>query len=231
MTIGPAEEKDLEECAELGRIPEFELPSGGFLEAEYLKIYLDPDFFIVAEEGNKIIGYALGEKLKGPLGLLSFLMVSKKQRGKGVGTKLLKDFEKRVKKRGVKWILLYGPYFNKKTLAQSSIEAGQLIALLHLLEQKKITERVAQKLMEELAVEHFDVNTRVEEKGLGSVSDEGLIAKCCEEAIKENERAATEFKAGSEKSLNFLVGQVMRKTKGKASPDLIKKLLLEKLKN
>ena len=120
-------------------------------------------------------------------------------------------------------------HFAKKSLAESSISPSQLIELLHLVEQKRITEKVAQKLMEELVVEHFEVKTRVEERGLSAVSDENAIGKSCDEAIKENKKAVDDFKAGNEKSFNFLVGQVMKKTKGKASPDVIKGILVKKL--
>lgn len=116
MNIRSATEKDLEECAELGRIPEFELPSGGHIGSDSLINYLDPDFFLIAKEDNQIIGYALGERMKGKVGMLWFLMIHKDFRNKGFGVLLLQEFEKRAKTRGVEWLVLYGPALNEATL-------------------------------------------------------------------------------------------------------------------
>ncbi|MFQ5621619.1 MAG: Asp-tRNA(Asn)/Glu-tRNA(Gln) amidotransferase GatCAB subunit B, partial [Candidatus Nanoarchaeia archaeon] len=69
----------------------------------------------------------------------------------------------------------------------------------------------------------------VEERGLASISDEGELAKLCEQVIKEQDQAVQDYKSGNEKTFNFLVGQVMRLTKGKAAPDVIKKLMKDKL--
>src|SRR3989338_5856600 len=116
MLIRQATKKDLKQCERLGKIPEFELPSGGYMKAQWLESYLDPDFFMIAEEKDRVIGYFLGEKLIGGVGLLWYIMVHKDFRGKGFGTKLLNEFERRVKKRGIDWIVLYGPALNKKTI-------------------------------------------------------------------------------------------------------------------
>ena len=62
------------------------------------------------------------------------------------------------------------------------------------------------------------------------VADEGTLRKECENAIAQNPKAVEDYKKGEEKSLQFLIGQVMRATKGKASPSLIRELLLNLLK-
>ena len=99
--------------------------------------------------------------------------------------------------------------------------------------QARIDPRVknkAQKILNKLAVESFDPVKYVEKEGLKSVADEGALKKFCQEAIDENPDAIADFKSGNEKSLNFIVGQVMRKTKGTASPGEVNKLLRELLK-
>lgn len=119
--------------------------------------------------------------------------------------------------------------YNKKELHDLIIDERNLIDLLKLIETKKITETVGQKLIEELLVKPFDVKKRVEQEKLGAVSDTATLEKFCKEAIAENPKAVDDFKAGSEKSLNFIVGQVMKKTQGKATPkevnEIIRKLL------
>lgn len=116
MIIRPAEKKDLEACEILGRISEFKLPDGRFMKAQWLEAYLDPDFYLVMEKDDKIIGFIAGDPLKGNGMLLMFLMIDKNMRSKGFGSILLEEFEKKIQKRGVEWILLYGPTQNKQTL-------------------------------------------------------------------------------------------------------------------
>ncbi len=119
--------------------------------------------------------------------------------------------------------------YNKKTLKEVEIDEKHVIDLLSLVESKKITETTAQKLMEQLIEKPFDVNKYVKKKGLTAVSDKNAIEKFCKESVEENKAAIEDYKKGNEKALHFIVGAVMRKSKGKADPkevnEIIKKLL------
>jgi len=119
--------------------------------------------------------------------------------------------------------------YNKKTLKEVKLDEKQLIKLLRLVESKKITDTTAQKLMEMLVEKRFDVEKYVKEEKLLAVSDSSVIEKFCKEAIAENPKAVEDYKSGNEKALNFLAGQVMRKSKGQATPkevnDILKKLI------
>jgi aspartyl-tRNA(Asn)/glutamyl-tRNA(Gln) amidotransferase subunit B len=70
----------------------------------------------------------------------------------------------------------------------------------------------------------------VEKKGLAQVSDAGAIEKFCDEAIAANPGPAADYKAGKLAALNFLKGQVMKLSKGKANPGLVGQILERKLK-
>jgi len=70
----------------------------------------------------------------------------------------------------------------------------------------------------------------VEELGLTQIGDEDQLAAAVDEVIAENAEAAENFRKGKETALKFLVGQVMRKTKGRASPQMASKLLEERLR-
>ena len=70
----------------------------------------------------------------------------------------------------------------------------------------------------------------VQEKGLAQVSDTGAIEKFCDEAIAANPGPANDFKSGKAAALNFLKGQVMKLSKGKANPALVGEILERKLK-
>jgi len=119
--------------------------------------------------------------------------------------------------------------FNKISFDKLKIDASHMIALLKLVDAKKITDKVGQELIEKLVVKPFDVEKYVKDNDLGAVSDTGEIEKFCKEAIKESAQAVEQYKSGEEKALNFIVGKVMRATKGKASPKevnlIIKKLI------
>lgn len=68
----------------------------------------------------------------------------------------------------------------------------------------------------------------VKELGLEQVSDEGAIAAIVDEVLAENPQSIADFKAGKDRAIGFLVGQVMKKSRGKANPGMVNKLLVEK---
>ena len=120
--------------------------------------------------------------------------------------------------------------YNKKSLNDLEIDESHLIGLLRLVENKKITDNVASKILEKLIEKPFDVNAFVKKENLGAVSDVKELKKYCEEAIKENPQAVEDYKNGEKKALHFLVGQVMRVTKGKATPKEVNEIILKLVK-
>lgn len=120
--------------------------------------------------------------------------------------------------------------YNKKELHQLEIDESHLIDLLKLVEERKITDTTGQKIMEKLIEKPFDVNAYVKKEGLIAVSDKGELEKFCMEAIDENPKAVEDYKSGNNKAVQFIIGQVMRKTKGKASPKEVNEILKEMLK-
>jgi len=119
--------------------------------------------------------------------------------------------------------------YNKKELHEIDMDEKHMIQLLKLVESKKITDNVASKILEKLIEKPFDVDEYIKKEGLEAVSDTGELEKYCKEAISENSKAVEDYKNGEEKALNFIVGSVMRKTEGKASPkevnEIIKRLI------
>ncbi len=119
--------------------------------------------------------------------------------------------------------------YNKKKLCETKITDKHIIDLLRLLESKVITDNVAGKILEKLVEEPFDVNEYVRKEGLETVSSITELERLCKEAIKEGAKAVEDYKKGNKKALNFVVGIVMKKTRGKASPkevnEILKKLI------
>ena len=116
--------------------------------------------------------------------------------------------------------------YQKKTLEEVDLDEDQFLVLIGLVGEKKLTENAAKKILNELIVKKFDVLSHVKKEGLEAVTDTGAIETVCKKIIADNKEAVEDYKKGNEKSLNFLVGKVMRETKGAASPDVV----LEKIK-
>jgi aspartyl-tRNA(Asn)/glutamyl-tRNA(Gln) amidotransferase subunit B len=105
---------------------------------------------------------------------------------------------------------------------------GELIALV---EAKTISSSAAQQVFAEMFDTGKPPNTIVQEKGLAQVSDTSAIEKFCDEVIAANPGPVNDFKSGKAAALNFLKGQVMKLSKGKANPALAGEILERKLKS
>lgn len=119
---------------------------------------------------------------------------------------------------------------NKQTLKETQFDAKGLIEVLDLYEKKKITNKIAQNIIRELASKKFSPIAFVKENKLETVSDEGALDALCKKVISEQPKAVEDYKKGEEKSLMFLIGQVMKHTKGTASPQMVRELLITLLK-
>ena len=115
--------------------------------------------------------------------------------------------------------------YNKIEFNESKITSEEFSNILELLILKKITDNIAKRLLEKLVVEQFNVIDYVKKEGLEAVNDTGEIEAIAKKAMSENPKAVEEYKSGKEQALNFLVGQVMRQSKGKASPNDAKEIL------
>ncbi|MBI3848960.1 MAG: Asp-tRNA(Asn)/Glu-tRNA(Gln) amidotransferase subunit GatB [Verrucomicrobia bacterium] len=105
-----------------------------------------------------------------------------------------------------------------------------LLELVGLVENKTISSSAAQQVFAEMFDTGKSPAAIVQEKGLAQVSDTGAIEKFCDEVIAANPGPANDFKSGKAAALNFLKGQVMKLSKGKANPALVGEILERKLK-
>ncbi len=117
------------------------------------------------------------------------------------------------------------------TLTDLKFKPAALLELVSLVENKTISSSAAQQVFAEM----FDTGKSpaliVQEKGLAQVSDTGAIEKFCDEVIAANPGPANDFKSGKAAALNFLKGQVMKLSKGKANPALVGEILERRLRN
>ena len=106
-------------------------------------------------------------------------------------------------------------------------ELGELITLI---DKGTISSAIAKKVLEELFNEVKMPSKIIEEKGWVQISDENAIKEVVEKVLSANPQSISDYKAGKDRALGFLVGQAMKETKGKANPQLLNKLFLEELK-
>ncbi len=118
---------------------------------------------------------------------------------------------------------------NDKTLKDSPISAEQLGGLIALISDETISGKIAKEVFAEMFKSGKDASVIVEEKGLKQVTDTGAIEALIDEVIADNPDNVAAYKGGKEKLFGFFVGQVMKKSKGKANPAAVNKLLKEKL--
>jgi aspartyl-tRNA(Asn)/glutamyl-tRNA(Gln) amidotransferase subunit B len=124
----------------------------------------------------------------------------------------------------------------KMTETSTAIEAVKIQPhdineLVALVESGKISSKIAQEVFAEMFESGLTAAKIVDAKGLSQVSDTGAIEKFCDDAIAANPASAADFKAGKGAALNFLKGQVMKLSKGKANPALVGEILERKLRS
>jgi aspartyl-tRNA(Asn)/glutamyl-tRNA(Gln) amidotransferase subunit B len=119
---------------------------------------------------------------------------------------------------------------SKIDISQSPISSKNLAKLIDLILNGTISGKIAKIIFEDMCENSSTPEVVVKEKGLIQISDESEIIKLCQQAISESPKVVAEFKAGKERAVGAIVGLVMKKSKGKANPQLVNKVLLKELK-
>ncbi len=104
-----------------------------------------------------------------------------------------------------------------------------LVELLQLMDRGTISGRTAKEIVGEMLARGGRPEAIVAERGLVQISDEAALARVIDEVLAEQTGPVTEYRAGKAQALTFLVGQVMKKTRGRANPELATRLLRERL--
>jgi len=118
---------------------------------------------------------------------------------------------------------------NNLELADVKITGRALGEMIGLIEKGTISGKIAKTVFKTMLETGKSPQQIVEEQGLVQISDEGAIREVVDRVIESNPASVADYKAGKEKAIGFLVGQVMKETKGKANPGLVNKLLRERL--
>ena len=123
-------------------------------------------------------------------------------------------------------------YMNNEniTISEFIVSPENLAELVNLTKEGVLSSKLAKQVFSEMIKDNESPKALVKKLGLEQVSDEGAILKLVEETIAENPQSVADFKAGKAKAIGFLVGQIMKKSKGKANPGMVQSMLKEKLK-
>jgi len=96
---------------------------------------------------------------------------------------------------------------------------------INLIEEGKISSKIAKMVLSEMFATGADPSHIIEEKGLVQITDKAEIEKIVKEVISKNQKAVEDFKKGKVASFQYLIGQIMAQTKGKANPQIVKEIL------
>ena len=110
---------------------------------------------------------------------------------------------------------------------ESKVTEENLATLISLIDKGTISSKIAKQIFEEMFETGENAKDIVEKRGLVQISDEGAIKEICQKVVDANPQSIADYKAGKDRAIGFLVGQIMKETKGKANPQIVNKLLLE----
>lgn len=132
----------------------------------------------------------------------------------------------------LKWMI--GPLrkvlnYNNLKLVQTGISKEHMLKLLKLMKEETLTPRSGELVLREMAIKPDTPEKIMKKLGFEGIEKKEL-SQMIEETIKENKKAVEDYKKGEGKALQFLIGQVVRKSKGQANAKEVEKLLLSKIK-
>lgn len=141
--------------------------------------------------------------------------------------------DKKLAKMASNWIsgeLLKHLKINKETISDLRLTAENFAELVCLVYQNKINSSAGQKILDHMYKNGGDPTDIMREMGLEQMDDIEALEKTVNKIIADNPKQAEEYKKGKHNIIQYLLGQVMAETKGKANPAVAKELLIENLK-
>lgn len=123
-------------------------------------------------------------------------------------------------------------YLNSKQveLSDTALTPEHLATMIKLIEDETISSKIAKKVFKEIITNDTEPKAWVESKGMVQLSDPAKLQPIIDEVLDNNEQSIEDFKNGKDRTIGFLVGQIMKKTRGMANPKMVNKLLMASLK-
>ncbi|MFV0424615.1 MAG: Asp-tRNA(Asn)/Glu-tRNA(Gln) amidotransferase subunit GatB [Bacilli bacterium] len=122
-------------------------------------------------------------------------------------------------------------YLNKHKVEfdEICVSVQNLVDISNLFDKDVISSKIAKKILNEAIDNEIDVNKYVEEQGLIQISNEDELEKIVDQVIAENEKSIQDYLSGNEYAFKFIIGQVMKLSKGKANPKKATEMIKEKI--
>jgi aspartyl-tRNA(Asn)/glutamyl-tRNA(Gln) amidotransferase subunit B len=123
-------------------------------------------------------------------------------------------------------------YLNKELIEidASKLNPKNIAMLINRIDDQTISGKIGKSIFEEMCINGSSPDQIIESKGLKQITDDDSIEKVVDEVIENNPEQVDGYKSGKEKLFGFFVGQVMKKTQGKANPQTQNSILKDKLK-
>ncbi|MBN2922313.1 MAG: Asp-tRNA(Asn)/Glu-tRNA(Gln) amidotransferase subunit GatB [Lactobacillus sp.] len=123
-------------------------------------------------------------------------------------------------------------YLNSKQveLSDTALTPEHLATMIKLIEDETISSKIAKKVFKEIITNDTEPKAWVESKGMVQLSDPAKLQPIIDKVLDNNEQSIEDFKNGKDRAIGFLVGQIMKKTRGMANPKMVNKLLMASLK-
>lgn len=123
-------------------------------------------------------------------------------------------------------------YLNKeeKSIFDTKLDTNKFIDVVNKLDKGDINSKVFKDILVDLMEKEDSVDDIITSKGIKIISDPEELKKIVLTILENNQNSVNDYKNGNERAIKFLMGQIMKETKGSANPELVNKLLEEELK-
>ena len=114
------------------------------------------------------------------------------------------------------------------SIEECRVDPKDFAELINLISEEQITEKIGRTVLEEMFDKGGKPDTIIQERGLKPIQDEDLLKKMLDEVLAQNPDVANQIEHGETKPIDFIIGQIMKKTRGKADPKKVRELIIKK---
>ena len=119
---------------------------------------------------------------------------------------------------------------NEKSITDTTLSKERFIELVNLIDNNTLTSKNLKEILNDILEDTKSIKDIMKEKGIENITDDSEIRSIIKEIISNNEESVNAYKNGHDRAIKYLMGQVMKETKGKANPKMAMDILIEELK-
>ncbi len=119
---------------------------------------------------------------------------------------------------------------NEKLITETTLTKERFISLISKIEDNTLTSKNLKEILDTVLEEKTSIEDIIKNSGISNITDDSVIREIIKNIINNNQESVADYKAGHDRAIKFLMGQVMRETKGSANPKLAMDILQEELK-